>query len=176
MRNKVLQARVLTVFIAAMMVVFNVFNVSSNYQSLMLIWGIASWSLLLSLAFAAVDFAGLSRLAMPDMRVMEQHHIMLAFAWFLSACTDVYLSYVVISTNMVLSAANNVLVQQGIVSLQAYTDYIPKGIALLLLTIQCLLEWELNKGIGILVEARRHKKEEKDEEKPKYMPQHRPEF
>jgi hypothetical protein len=178
MKNKLLQGQILTVSLAFMMLVFNIFNVSSNYKSLMLLFGIASWAFMLAIAFAAVDFAGLSRLAMTDTRAYERHHLMLGLAWFLSAVMDTYLSYVVIASQMALTASNNALVQHGIITIQQYTDYIPKGIAVLLLTIQCLLEWQLNKGIGIIVQSRRNRGNggNNSYQKSGYQAQHKPKF
>ena len=176
MKNKALQGSILTVSLAFMMLVFNVFNVSSNYKSLMILFGIASWALMLALAFAAVDFAGLSRLAMTDTSAYKRHHLMLGLAWFLSAVMDTYLSYVVIASQMALSVSTNALVQHGILTAQIYTDYIPKGIAVLLLTIQCLLEWQLNKGIDIVVQSRKSKPQEQRYQRSSYQAQHKPKF
>ncbi len=175
MRNKLLQAQILTISMIAMLVVFELFSYSSDEKGMMYILGRASWSVLLAFSLCAIDFAGLARLFLPDASDLPQGPFwMLAGAWLLTAVWEMFLTYIVIADHMTVTSATSTLVQAGIITYKTYTTSAPIFFAVLEWLIQCTLVVGLNKGVGILLKSRGDN--HFGGGGGKYKPQHKPKF
>lgn len=154
MKDKRKQAIILTAIMTVGLGIFELINFNGSVRGFDLLWDRKSWSYLLAFCFAAVDFAGLGRLAQRDIGKMEQLVIwMLGGAWVLSAMFDTFLSYLTIANAMAGQAAGNILVQTGHISAKTFTVYAPIGAAFLMWLVQVLLVWYMNKGVGEIVRS-----------------------
>jgi hypothetical protein len=133
---------VLWLIMAIALAAFESFSGSSSYHALMSILGVRLWALTLAWAFIAMDFAGLARLVMPDLKVWDESwKYFLAGAWLLSAVFDTWLTYFAVKL-AIAGQTIPVLVTSGAISMEEYTTGAPAFIAVLSWAVQVgLVGW-----------------------------------
>jgi hypothetical protein len=147
------RSTVYAAMIIACLLVFETFNIDGNRKGLVILIGMPAWANLLAWALAAIDFAGLAKLAVPQFRELPQMAVWtLAIAWGMSAVFDTFLTYVVIATNMIANATTNTLVVGGIVTANFYANGIPTIIAVVLCLLQIFLVWRMESTSGAFIE------------------------
>lgn len=128
---------------------FEVFSYSSSYEALMSMFGIRAWAFALAFGLCVVDFAGLAKLLMPDMRDLPEFSLyFLMGAWVVSALGDTSLTWFVVSRHT-STLTSHALVQSGILSIKFFTTWIPLIVAMFTWGIQLLLVTRL----GIVIDS-----------------------
>lgn len=132
--------------IVVFLLLFNLFSFSSSREALIGLWGVVSWSNLLAFSLCAVDFAGLAKMYIPEDDRPKDAYAFLFGAWILSAIGDTFLTYLAVA-NQMSKTADSVLLLNEIISLQAWTMYIPVAFAVLVWAIQVLLVTRLSYAV-----------------------------
>lgn len=143
---------VLLFMLLGCLLAYESFQISSDYQALQGIWGMASWSALVAFALCAIDFAGLLKLIMPGQALVDAGNslLMLGAAWLLSAVGENFLTYLVVSHRLTQQVDSMVLVQAGVISREVWVLWVPIGFSVLVWLIQVMLVTSLNLRIDRL--------------------------
>lgn len=118
---------------------FEIFSYSSSYEAIDRLTGMTTWATMLAFAFCAVDFAGLAKLVMPEMRNLpEMPLFFLSGAWVLSAIGDTSLTWFVVSTQT-STLTRHILVTAGVLSPKFFTTWLPLLVAVFTWGVQVFL-------------------------------------
>lgn len=145
--SSIARARTYNHMVFWVLMLFEAFAISSDYEGLMRLWGHPLWSRLLAFSLAAIDFAGFAKLYSPELRAMKEAFWTLAAAWVITLFGDTFLTVMAVAPEMQASAAHNALVQSGVISLHTYTVVLPIGFAIFTCVLQMLLVAKLTFSI-----------------------------
>ena len=134
--------KIVTAFILAVALLgFEIFNFSTTAYALDDLLGQLSffglrWSLVLAIAFCAIDFAGIARLFMPESEQHAYKELWFLFgAWLLAATMNATLTWWGIS----MAVVNRTLASSTIINPQILTHSIPVFVAIMVWVARILL-------------------------------------
>lgn len=148
LKNLSLPNRVTTYtwMITGALVLFEIFNVSTSYQTLMDWMGVVSWAAFVAFGCAAVDFGGLAKLVSPEMReAMEAKWLFTA--WVLMAICNAGMTYYAVALDIAKRPVH-ILVTSGAISLWAWKH----GIAIVVAIVTFAIHYGLVTRLGLSVD------------------------
>jgi len=137
-KNKI---SVTTLILIVGLISFEMFNYSTTDFALRDLLGDLKflgifWSTILAIAFCGIDFAGISRLFIPDERFSEQkENIFLFGAWFLAATMNAVLTWWGVS----MTIANHTIQSSSIIDPKTIIQVVPLFVAIMVWLTRILL-------------------------------------
>lgn len=147
------RATMYTIIIAGALLLFEMFQFSSDYQALQDMIGVSSWSFGIAFGLCAIDFAGLARLRSQSAE-REPSYLYLAGAWLLSVVGENFFTYFVVSHSASERISSNVMVSSGFISATVWTVYIPILFSIFTWAVQVLLVSRLERSVDKVNQSR----------------------